>query len=219
MNRRSLQFLFLALVFMFSLAACGNTEDENGGTDGDISTDGDTERDTEESPDGDETVDGDAETDGEMEETPAPLCAELTFDMGQPASGQVFITLTDMTAHYEDLTSYDLVFAKVHGQGPTGYLGDGVTAVNAGNEISFDDFEEAPADGYRTDGEDPVIGASWKDGGSGTEGFQTTGNIYVLKLKDGSFAKVAVTSAKDGVVTMDAFRRADGSIDLRCRFE
>jgi hypothetical protein len=200
--------IFLFLVFAAAaVCACGNTTEDDGDTGGG----GDSDRDDSE---------GDAGDDTGSEADSALSCTALAFDMKDPASsGQVFITLSDMQVHYEDITDYDLVFARVSGQGPTGYLGNGVTAVNAGNEIPFESFNEAPGEGYAADDTEPVIGSSWNDGGSGQEGFDANGNVYVLKLADGTYAKIAVTGAKNGKATADAYHQPDGSSDLNCELE
>ena len=230
MKRHRWKPAYILLALVFFVAACGNTgEDEDNNTpvngDEEQSDAGEEPADENNSPNGDEdgNTEGDEPSEEEdengSEQESAPSCTTLSFDMHEPDSGQVFITLKDMQHHYEDMTDYDIVFARVHGQGPTGYLGNGVTALNAGNETAFSDFNIAVSDGYAADDTKPIIGSSWQNGGSGTEGYVVTGNVYVLKLADGTYAKIAVTSAKGGLATIDAFYQADGSTDLTCQFE
>ncbi len=218
MKQATLFPVLMMVLLMLSLTACSNTDDEESGTDDDddTTTDDDDDDDTASDDDDDDDTTADDDDDDDLV---AGTCTAMEFDMKANDSGQVFLTFADMTAHYEDITEYDIVFAKVHGQGPTGYLGTGVTALNAGNEVPFDDFSEAPEDGYAEDGEEPVIGHSWQNGGSGPEGYDCTGAVYVLTLADGSYAKFTVTRAKDGVVTMEAFHQADGSRTLDCLFD
>jgi hypothetical protein len=41
-------------------------------------------------------------------------------------------------------------------------------------------------------------------------------NVHVVKLQDGTYAKIAVTSAKSGKITLAAYHQGDGSRDLAC---
>ncbi len=226
MKRHILIHFALICSFSIFLTCCGNTNDDENGNGGNTPGDQDA---TEEELDATEAMDaGNSESveeehyeeyGEEAENDPVAACTEISFDMHESASGQVFVVLSEMTAYLEDTSTYDFVFAKVHGQGPTGYLGDGVAALNVGDGTAFEEYDEAPAGEYSEDGDGPVIGTGWQEGGSGTEGFIPTGNIYVLKLANGTFAKISVTSAKDGLVTIDAFHQANGSNDLQCAFE
>ena len=72
----------------------------------------------------------------------------------------------------------------------------------------------APDAGF--DGDPDLIGDTWRSGGAGETGYTMSENIYVLKLDDGTYAKLTVTMAKAGKVAFDAFHQSDGSRNLVC---
>ena len=141
----------------------------------------------------------------------AGACAEVSFDLH--ASPQVYVTLEDMQTHTDPPSAYSFVMQKLH-PAPTVYLGPGVQGINLGPDPGFDDVLEAPDSGYATDEPDPIIGRNYKSGGSGSTGFDMSGDVYVLVHPDGSYAKLSWTSAVAGKVTVSAYH--SDSTDLVC---
>jgi len=138
-------------------------------------------------------------------------CSVVTLDLH--ASTQVYVTLADMQTHVDPPGEYSFVMQKMS-PAPIVYLGPGVQAINLGPDPGFDNVHTAPESGYATDEPEPVIGRAYKSGGSGTTGFEMTGNVFVLLHPNGSYAKLAWTSAVAGVVTIHAHHSA--TTDLRC---
>lgn len=139
------------------------------------------------------------------------LCDELAIDLHTAENW--FFTLSDMTEHSTEPAAWDVKMGK-SGSGPWITLGEGVEAINLGSDQTFVEVVEAPDTGYQDDPD--LIGDSWRTGGAGETGYVMSENVYVLKLQDGTYAKLAVTSAKAGAITLDAFHQADGSTDLTC---
>ena len=198
-----LRGLGFCIFFIASAAAgCGNV-DENEDTD---SRGGDTE--TSENPDA-----GDDDSSGPSE----GMCTVLELNLHE-GSGQALVTLSTMTVTNEDVSEYDFAMVNQMPEPPAIFLGSSVTAVNLGNEAEFDAIDEAPDGGYAADGDTPVIGTDWRTGGNGTDGHTVSGNVYALQTSDGHYAKIRVTSAKQGLATIDAYFQADGSTNLECAF-
>jgi hypothetical protein len=118
-----------------------------------------------------------------------------------------------MKEHATEPSDWDLKMGK-SGAGPWITLGKDVQAINLGAGMTFVQVMEAPDAGYQDDPD--LIGGTWNNGGAGETGYEMSNNVYVLKLTDQTFAKLAVTSAKAGAVTFDAFHQGDGSRDLAC---
>ena len=132
---------------------------------------------------------------------------------------QVKLRLFSMQVLGAAETDFDLYMAH-DGPGPNLKLGPGVTGVNLGAATDYHDVDTAPADGYAADdGTDFVIGIGFMDGGSGETGFIMTENVYVLKLADGTYAKVEVLSAAGGVVHVLCYHQPDGSTDIATETE
>ena len=130
------------------------------------------------------------------------------------AAGQQGLDLTEMQAKDDISGGFDVLVSK-SGAGPVILLGDGVTAQNLGNGSAFDDVDEVPADNYAADADGaPVIGASWRDGGSGQTGFTMTSNVYAIKRTDETYAKMMVLSAKGGNIEVVFFYQPDGSTNV-----
>jgi len=140
---------------------------------------------------------------------------ELTINLENPGTQKM--NLREKTAG-SDLASCDFGFVDDHANGPRILLCPDTTAYNAGNETGFYDVTAAPTDvTYETDGVDTyAIGNSWLDGGACSTGWLVNGNIYILHLSDGSYAKLEVTFARSGDVTVLAFRDPAGGADLTC---
>lgn len=138
-------------------------------------------------------------------------CSVITLDLH--ASPQVYVTLDDMQTHVDPPAAYSFVMQKLH-PAPIVYLGPGVQAVNLGPDPDFDATSTAPDSGYSTDEPEPVIGRNYKSGGSGSTGFEMTGNVFVLLHPDGSHSKLSWVSAAAGVVTINAYH--SGTTDLTC---
>jgi hypothetical protein len=189
---------------MTGAAGCGNVDDDDGEVADAGGGDGDS--------DGDSDGDADGGSGSGLDE-----CVELTLDLHE-GTGQALVTLSTMTVTNEEADEYDFAMVNQMPEPPAIYLGPGATAVDMGNETGFTDVTEAPTDGYAADGDEPVIGTGWRSGGSGTTGHEMSGNVYAIETSDGRFAKIAVTSAKLGIVTIDAYLQPDGSGSLECSF-
>jgi hypothetical protein len=135
-------------------------------------------------------------------------------DILAAAGGQDRINIRVMT-HGDDLDDYDFIVAKNPTVGPVIVLGPGVTAQSLGNADDYHDVNEAPADSYQADeGNDLVIGTSWRDGGSGSTGFYMTDNVYILKLDGNTYGKIEVLSAKQGKIDVMCYHQPDGSANI-----
>ncbi len=139
------------------------------------------------------------------------LCGALAIDLH--AAEMWYFTLSDLTEHEQEPAAWDLKMGK-SGAGPWITLGTGVEAVNLGNTESFVEVVEAPDTGY--DADPDFIGDTWRSGGAGETGYTMSENVYVVKLQDGSYAKLWVTSAKAGKITLEAYHQGDGTRDLAC---
>lgn len=155
--------------------------------------------------------DSDAGNDANLDSPTAGPCAEVTFDLH--SSPQVYVVLEDMQAHSTPPEAYSFVMQKLH-PAPIVYLGPGVQAINLGPDPDFDGTDTAPDSGYASDDPEPIIGREYKSGGSGSTGFDMSGNVFVLLHPDGAYAKVSWTSAVAGVVTVDAYYSM--TADLTC---
>ena len=129
---------------------------------------------------------------------------------------QVKILLDTMEVVGMEATEWDLYMDHdaPADDGPNMKLGPGVTAQSLGSTQDFHAVDEAPADGYLTD--DPgsevyVIGDTWRAGGAGATGFIMSENVYLVKLADGTYAKIEVLSAQSGEVHVLCYRQAGGS--------
>lgn len=141
----------------------------------------------------------------------AAACADLEVNLHD--ADNWYVTLADMTEHETEPAAWDLQIGKT-GAGPWITLGDGVEAINLGSTDAFVDVVQAPDTGYDPDPD--LIGDTWKTGGAGETGFDMSDNVYVIHLADDTYAKVTVTSAKAGLIMLEAFHQADGSTDLAC---
>ncbi|HPB94835.1 MAG TPA: hypothetical protein PKW66_02925, partial [Polyangiaceae bacterium] len=139
------------------------------------------------------------------------LCEPFAVDLH--VADTWYFTLSDTESHVQEPSAWDFKLAK-SGKGPWITLGAGVEAINLGNGDSFLDVIEAPDAGF--DGDPDLIGDTWRSGGAGETGYTMSENIYVLKLDDGTYAKLTVTMAKAGKVAFDAFHQSDGSRNLVC---
>ncbi len=148
---------------------------------------------------------------------PSGVCVVLELNLHE-GSGQALVDLSTMTVSNEDVSQYDFAMVNQMPDPPAIFLGPKVTAANLGNEATFEEVTDAPADGYAADGDIAVIGMDWRTGGNGTDGHTVSGNVYAFKTADGHYAKISVTSAKQGLATIDAYFQADGSTDLECAF-
>lgn len=129
---------------------------------------------------------------------------------------EVKIKLSTMKVSGKEATDFDLYMA--HDDGPNMYLGPGVTGQNLGDGTAYHQLDTAPDTGYVADdtgGGKLVIGTSWRSGGSGTTGFTMNKNIYVVKLADGTYAKIEVLSAKAGEVHVLCYRQSDGTRNIK----
>jgi hypothetical protein len=171
------------------------------------------------------TVPAQKQADTAVSEKPAldPMaCKLLELNLKKGKGGKVYLRVSDLTVSYEAVENFDFLFQRKH-PGPFIKLGPGVSGLNLGNEKNFAEVVSAPTAGYITDeGDNPdegtmVIGRDWYSGGQGSSGFEMSNNVYLLKLADGSFAKIMVNFAKKGEVIIDAFRPVDGSADISCK--
>lgn len=144
---------------------------------------------------------------------------EDTPDIGEAADmtdnihddGWFFVYLDSMTTDHEGTGSYDWM-AQMSATCPTMSLGDGATVANLG-PVGFHDLELAPTEDYVQDG---TFDTDWQDGGSGHDGFDMSGNIYVIRTADDRFGKVEILSAREGVFTWRAYLQEDpGSCNIR----
>lgn len=129
---------------------------------------------------------------------------------------QVKISLHSLQVSGAADNEFDLYMAH-DGPGPNLKLGPGVTGVDLGADRDYHAVEQAPADGYAADDDEAgeyVIGIGFIAGGEGSSGFDMTGNVYALRLSDGSYAKVEVLSARAGEVHLLCYHQPDGSRDL-----
>jgi hypothetical protein len=138
-------------------------------------------------------------------------CDELVIDLHEADTW--YFTLADMTEHDAEPASWDVMMGKT-GSGPWITLREGVEAIDLGSGEDFVDVIEAPDSGYDADAD--LIGGDWKSGGAGETGYTMSENVYVLKLADDTYAKLMVTSAEAGAITIDAFHQSDGTRDLAC---
>jgi len=182
--------------------ACNDDDDSGADTDTDTDTDSDTDTDADTDTDSDTDTDTDAD------------CFELEFDVETVDPIYIQFSTATATGDLESITGYDVRVEKVLGVGPGFFLGPDVGGIDLGSDDGFVDVVEAPESGYAEDGDDPVIGHGYTDGGSGATGFEMSGNVYVMLLADGSHAKMSVTSAVAGLITVDAFWSE--SEDLTC---
>ncbi len=132
--------------------------------------------------------------------------------MHAPAATKVYFSTMSVIGTIE-ASDYDLYVS--HLDGPTLEIGDHVQAVNLGNTQSFDEVTELPEDGYAADGDEMVIGISYRTGGAGETGYTMSENIYGLKIDDGegnaTYAKIEVLMAQNGEVRIMAYWQPDGS--------
>ena len=184
--------LILAATIALGALACGDDDDDDSGDDDDT----------------DDDDDDDSTGSGE--------CVELVYNLHDADAGQVFVYLATMTTTDEAVTDYDYVTAAQMPEPPLFLLGLDVAAADGGSDDAFDAFDEAPADGYVADGDDPAIGTDWQVGGNGQDGYEMAGTVYALKLADGTYAKISVTSAQVGEIHVDAYHQPDGSRNLAC---
>ncbi len=197
---KSIFLLFVLALLSLALTACDNTQSNT--------------------PESEEK--GDLENKADNSDSGSPqepgTCTELTLDL-HDGTGQALVKLANMTITTEDIESYDFAMVNQMPEPPAIYLGPLAQAVDLGSGMSFMDVVEAPLNGYANDSDESVIGTGWRTGGSGQQGHEMSGNVYVLKLGDNIYGKIRVTSAKQGVVTIDAFHQDDGSADLECAFK
>lgn len=146
-----------------------------------------------------------------------PKASTLATALESSPSHQNYLNLRTMTVGNEP-TDYDLrAFEDPAAGGMALALGPGVTGLNLGASRAFHDVERAPADGYQTDApaqNSYVIGNGFATGGNCEQGYTMSWNVYVLKLSDGTYAKLQVQSALRGVMQIWAFRQANGGDDI-----
>jgi len=129
-------------------------------------------------------------------------------------AGMQGIDLTEMQVLDDISGGFDVLVSK-SSAGPEILLGDGVTAQNLGNGSAFDDIDEVPTEAYVADADGaPVIGASWRDGGAGSTGFDMTSNVYAIKRPDETYAKMMVLSSVAGEIEVVFFYQPDGSTNV-----
>jgi hypothetical protein len=118
----------------------------------------------------------------------------------------------------DDSSDYDLrVFENPSLGGMAVALGTGVQGQSLGSSQDFHAIVEAPDAGYQADdagASEFVIGGGFAVSGNCEQGYVMSGNVYALKLADGSYAKIEILSAKQGVMKIQAFRQGDLSRDL-----
>ncbi|MBW2702485.1 MAG: hypothetical protein JRF33_16820 [Deltaproteobacteria bacterium] len=134
----------------------------------------------------------------------------LVADIHATEGEQPAINLRSMQTG--DLDDFDFVLYEDE-RGEIFELAEGVEGINMGSSLGFHDLIEAPDEGYAPDGlatEEMCIGTSFQSGGSCHSGFTMSGNVYVLKLADGSFAKVEVISFFSGRSELRVYRQVDG---------
>jgi len=195
----------------------GCSDDDEEQTTSDMATTADTV-----SPQNDQGVDG---TSTEAEQGVADLAVDVPAGTKTATDVQlglhnnnVKIVLSTMEVFGEQEEEYDLYMAHdAVDNGPNLKLGPGVTAVNLGSDTDYHAVTEAPASGYEADDDtnmDWVIGNSWRSGGEGSTGFIMSENVYVLKLADGTYAKIEVLSAKSGAVHVLCYHQPSGTRDI-----
>ncbi|MDX9721380.1 MAG: hypothetical protein RBU37_11590 [Myxococcota bacterium] len=139
-------------------------------------------------------------------------CLSMSFNIhGSP---QVYLDFSNNTHVTTEPADYDLALLSP-APPPSFALGPNTLGINLGNEQDFLSVTEAPEDGYGDDSGEPVIGESYKTGGSGTTGFIMSENVYLLQLSDG-YAKVTVTQAKSGTFELDYYYSSGR--ELACDF-
>jgi hypothetical protein len=129
---------------------------------------------------------------------------------------QVKILLATMEVVGMEATEWDLYMDHdaPADDGPNMKLGPGVTAQSLGSSEDYHAIDEAPVDDYLADdagSEVYVIGDTWRAGGAGATGVIMSENVYVVKLADGTYAKIEVLSAQSGEIHVLCYRQADGS--------
>ena len=212
-------FLMVLIGALFALVACGDDDDDNDNDadDDDVTDDDATDDDATDDDDGDDdAADDDAADDDD--DVPA-TCGEFSFNIHSSATGWVYLVLADMSFVYVESDAYDFKIGHLAKAEDIDYilLGPGAEALNLGDADAFADVTEVPADGYAMDeGDQYVIGTGWQVGGSCPSGWDMSGNVYALHLADGTYAKIAVTSAQAGSFTISGFRQADGMRDVDC---
>ena len=149
-----------------------------------------------------------------------PKASTLATALESPPNHQNYLNLRTMTVE-NNSTDYDLrAFEDPAAGGMALALGPGVAEVNLGSLRSFHEVERAPADGYQTDApaqNNYVIGNGFATGGNYEQGYTMSWKVYVLKLSDGTYAKLQVQSALRGVMQIWAFRQAAGGDDIATR--
>ncbi len=142
----------------------------------------------------------------------------LKIYMHAPAATKIYFATMSVIGEMA-ASDYDIYVS--HLSGPTLELNDHVQAVDLGNAKGFDEIDEAPETGYASDGEgveNMVIGIGYRSGGTGSSGYIMTGNIYVLKIDNGTrgvtYAKIEVKQAMNGEVHVLAYWQPDGSRNI-----
>ena len=167
------------------------------------------------------SVDGDMDAEDEVEAEEEGTNDEEPSHVFRSQIAVVFdanmndkVSFDTMTAIENDGDTWDFELFGIGG-GPGIRLGDGVTAIDNGNTVDFYDVDAAPDSGYAADA-DPtyIIGAGFRNGGSGGAGFVMTENVYILKRADGSYAKLEVLNAQSGVFGFQVYHQAGTGTDL-----
>lgn len=205
---------------LFAVMSCNSDSDPDSGVDGDTDsgtnggtdsgTNGDTDGGTDSDTAGDSADDDGGDSNGDDESEYAfreNLGVIFEAAMGDRISFDTMGTLSERIVWDFELFSEG---------GPAIRLGMNVTGLDNGNAADFHDVDAAPeGESYMGDNlPDYVIGNGFRNGGSGSEGFVMTQNVYILKRADGSYAKLEVLSAKNGIFGFHIYHQPDGTTDL-----
>ena len=188
---------------MVPMAGCGDDDDDD-----DVTGDDD-----------DDTATPDDDDDDNDDDDAESICTEITYNLHASTTGWVFVNLTDMSVEFNEPAVYDFKVGHLADKAEDidyFILGPNVEGINLGNDPMFDGVAQAPESGYQTDDPDYVIGTSWQSGGSCPAGWIMTDNVYALHMADGTYGKLAVTSAQEGNFTISVFRQTDGTRDMVC---
>ncbi|MDY0000584.1 MAG: hypothetical protein RBU30_04760 [Polyangia bacterium] len=200
---RSLNVAILALLLSLSTVACSDDDGpgNNSNLDAAVTPDAETQ---------DSQVASDAAPDASEPER--GLATDLTINVHDATETAVRISDLSVLPSYSG-ADYDFKIVQIH-PAPRFDLGPGATAINAGNLTPYHGYDVAPESGYAADDPTPVIGITYQAGGTGTTGFIMSENVYVLRLADGTNAKITVLSAMGGIIHVLCYRQGDGSRNI-----
>jgi hypothetical protein len=199
----------LSAICLFAVMSCNSDSDSD--SDSGVGGDSDSDSDSGSGVGGDSDSDsnGDAGDDDEPEYVfRENLGVIFEAAMGDRVSFDTMGTLSERIVWDFELFS--------EGGGPAIRLGLNVTGLDNGNAADFHDVDAAPeGESYTGDNlSDYVIGNGFRNGGSGSEGFVMTQNVYILRRADGSYAKLEVLSARNGIFGFQVYHQPDGTTDL-----